>query len=113
MSYWEPRWVRREIKSHGISIITCYDTTTSLIICPICSTIAVDELCPENREGGIPVADAPLFASPEDLINHLRTHWHAKRYKKINVPTARGTGEESEEGALRKFVDSKRSGKRG
>lgn len=113
MSYWEPRWVRREVRSHGISVVTCYDVTTSLLLCPFCSTVSIDELCPEGREGSIPVADAPLFTSPEDLINHLRTHWHAKRYKRIKVPTAREASEESEEGALGKFVNSKPPGKRG
>ncbi len=112
MSYWEPRWVRREIRSHGISVLTCYDATTSLILCPICSTISIDELCPEDREGSIPLTDAPLFASPEDMINHMRTHWHAKRYKKISVPTVREVSEESEEGALGKFVNSKPPSKR-
>lgn len=112
MSYWEPRWVRKEFRSHGITVVTCYDNTTSLILCPICSTISVEELCPEGREGNIPVADAPLFASVEDLINHMRTHWHGKRYKRVRVPTTRETAEEGEEGVLRKFADSEHTGKR-
>lgn len=112
MSYWEPRWVRREFRSHGISVTTCYDVTTSLILCPVCSTMSIEELCPENREGSIPLADVPLFASIEDLVNHMKTHWHTKRYKKIGVPTAREVSEESEEGVLRKFVNIEQSSKR-
>ncbi|MEM4775012.1 MAG: hypothetical protein QW489_01460 [Sulfolobales archaeon] len=113
MSYWEPRWVRKEFSSHGITVVTCLDLTTSLMLCPICSTISIEELCPSDREGNLPVADVPLFFSVDDLINHMRTHWHAKRYKKIRVPTTREVSEESEKGVLRKFANGKPSGKRG
>lgn len=104
--------MRKELRSHGITIVTCYDTTTSLFLCPICSTISIEELCPEGREGNIPVADVPLFVSVGDLIHHMRTHWHGKRYKRVSVPTTRATIEESEEGVLRKFANSEPSGKR-
>jgi hypothetical protein len=106
VSYWEPRWVRKEFKSHGITVVTCLDLSTSLILCPLCSSISIDDLCPEGREGNMPVTDTALFMSVEDLINHMRTHWHTKKYKKIKMPTVREVGEESEEGSLRQFTDS-------
>lgn len=109
MSLWEPRWIRKDFKSYGISITTCYDITTSLIICPICSTVKIEELCPENREGNLPIADVPLFTSIEDLVYHMRTHWHAKRYKKMRISAERERSEESREGILRKFAGVKRS----
>ncbi|MCX8184385.1 MAG: hypothetical protein RMI56_05870 [Sulfolobales archaeon] len=112
MSFWEPKWVRKELKSHGISITTCYDITTSLIICPICSAVRIEELCPENREGNLPIADIPLFASIDDLIYHMRTHWHTKRYKKMRVSAERERSEESKESVLGKFTDIKYSGRR-
>lgn len=107
MSYWEPRWVRKEFKSHGIAVVTCVDLSTSLILCPLCSSISIEDLCPEGREGNMPVTDSALFVSIEDLINHMRTHWHTKKYKKMKVPVAREASEESEESLLRQFTNDK------
>lgn len=112
MSFWEPRWVRKRFESHGITIVTCYDIVTSLIVCPICSSVSVDELCPENRDSSIVVTDAAFFITIEDLINHMRTHWHTKRYKKIKVPTSRELSEEGEESILRKLTNIESSSKR-
>jgi hypothetical protein len=107
LSSWEPRWVRRRVSAHGITVTTCYDLTTTLLVCPLCSDISIDELCPEGQEGVIPVSRAALFLTVEDLINHMRTHWHSKRYKRIGVPTAREGDEGGEEGILRRFSNVK------
>jgi hypothetical protein len=113
LSSWEPRWVRRRVSAHGITVTTCYDLTTTLLVCPLCSDVSIDELCPEGQEGVIPVSRAALFLTAEDLINHMRTHWHSKRYKKVGIPTAREGGEGGEEGILGRFSNVKHAGKGG
>ncbi|MEM3973545.1 MAG: hypothetical protein QW320_04140, partial [Ignisphaera sp.] len=75
MSYsWEPKWIRRKIKiSEGIEVETCYDATSSMLLCPLC--IDINRVCPSHTEYSNIVPERSLyFFSIEDLIYHMKTH---------------------------------------
>jgi len=97
--YWEPRWVRRSITiANGITIETCLDLTTNLLVCPLC--VDIDKLCPyKDRESDVvPPANASYFFSEEDLIRHIYAHKEASwRHIVVYAETEEEEEEEQEE----------------
>lgn len=81
---WEPQWERVKVSYAGMTIETCRDRVTGLLLCPICSDI--DKICPEGKVISVVSEEMSVFFTPEDLIHHLRTHsgtWYSKRIKPI------------------------------
>jgi len=86
MSYgWEARWVRRKFKmAEGIEVETCYDLTSSLILCPLC--INISKVCPSSTEPSATlVSGAMYFFYPEDLFHHMRAHARMSEWSKAYV----------------------------
>ena len=96
--YWEPRWIRKSIPiANGITIETCLDLTTNLLICPLC--VDIDKLCPyKDRESNVvPPANASYFFSEEDLIRHIYAHKDASWRYTVVYTEEEEEGEEHEE----------------
>jgi hypothetical protein len=81
--FWEPRWRRVSFNVDGVVIETCLDTSTNLLLCPIC--VKIDEVCPKEGESLRQVVDKPLFFSLTDLLHHLRSHTMPSGVKRIIV----------------------------
>ncbi len=81
--FWEPKWRRVSLNVDGVVIETCLDTSTSLLLCPVC--VRINEVCPEVEGSFRQVVDKPLFFSITDLVNHLRSHTISGEAKRIVV----------------------------
>ncbi|MEM1650039.1 MAG: hypothetical protein QXX47_04110 [Sulfolobales archaeon] len=80
----------------GRTIETCRDTTTGLIICPICTDIS--RICPSDREyGSITPDKAVYFFTEDDLRNHIEAHSRSSEWGKITTFTEESEEEEEEE----------------
>ncbi|MEM0474833.1 MAG: hypothetical protein QXS11_06025, partial [Zestosphaera sp.] len=62
---------------------TCLDTSTNLLLCPVC--VKIDDVCPKEGSSLRQVVNEPLFFSIIDLINHLRSHTVPGGIKRIVV----------------------------
>ncbi len=97
MSYsWEPQWIRRKFKiSEGLEIETCYDSSTGLLLCPLC--VDVSKICPSYTEPtSIIPENVPYFFSIEDVIYHMKTHSRVES-KKLYVEIEEEEEETEEE----------------
>ncbi len=92
--HWEPRWVRRKFEIDGITIETCVDLATGMIVCPAC--VDVDSLCPHEDKptSVIPRGSPSFFFSVTDLLRHMRAHRESAWRRKV----------EEEEEAEEEFV---------
>lgn len=96
--FWEPRWHRVSLDVGGLTVETCMDLTTNLLLCPAC--VKIDEVCPKDRESLKSSVSGPLFFFTEDLIHHLRAHLFINEAKRITIrreEEEEGVEEESEE----------------
>ncbi|MEO3993354.1 MAG: hypothetical protein QN229_03470 [Desulfurococcaceae archaeon TW002] len=96
--FWEPKWRRVSLNTDGVVIETCLDTSTNLLLCPVC--VRINEVCPEVSGSFRQVVDKPLFFSLTDLVNHLRSHTVSGGTKRIVVKK-----EEEEESVEEKEED--------
>ena len=97
MAYrWEPRWIRKRFEVDGVVIETCVDTTTGMIVCPIC--VDVESLCPYEDKPSIalPRGNPTYFFSINDLLLHIKAHRESLWKKRV----------EEEEEAEEEFVES-------
>ena len=95
MSYhWEPQWIRRKFEIDGVTIETCVDITTGMIVCPACTD--VDALCPseDKPNSALPRGTPTFFFSIADLIRHMKAHRESAWRKRV----------EEEEEAEEEFV---------
>ncbi len=72
---WSPSWklIKIDIESKEIDI--CYDSTSKLYVCPLCS--------PECKKGELPTYSSYFF-NVEDLKRHLDAHKNELWRKKGN-----------------------------
>ncbi len=83
--YWEPKWVRRKFEYEGVTIETCMDLSTGLLVCPEC--VNVDVLCPsEDKPNNVIPSGAPTyFFSLLDLLRHMSAHRESTWKKRVEV----------------------------
>ncbi len=96
MSYhWEPKWVRRKLVIEGVTIETCIDLTTGMLVCPAC--VDIDSLCPsEDRPStALPKGTPTFFFTVIDLLRHMKAHRESAWRKRV----------EEEEEAEEEFVE--------
>ncbi len=87
---WEPRWVRVKISYAGMTVETCKDKVTGLLLCPIC--VDIDKVCPEGKEISVLSEDMAVFYTVEDLLHHLRAHtlkYFSRRIKPAKIGEGR------------------------
>lgn len=90
--FWEPKWRRVSLNIDGVVMETCLDTSTNLLLCPVC--VRIDEVCPKEGSSLRQIIDEPLFFSLTDLVSHLRSHTMSSGAKRIIIKK-----EEEEESA--------------
>ncbi|MGC8974685.1 MAG: hypothetical protein ACP5KB_00635 [Thermoprotei archaeon] len=81
--FWEPKWRRVSLNIDGVVIETCLDTSTNLLLCPVC--VRINEVCPKDGGSLRQIVDEPLFFSLADLVSHLRSHTISGRVKRIVI----------------------------
>jgi len=81
---WEPQWERVKVSYAGMTVVTCRDRVTGLLLCPICSDI--DRICPEGKVISVLSEDMVVFYTVEDLLHHLRSHGSKLFSKRIRPP---------------------------
>ncbi|MCH4814339.1 MAG: hypothetical protein QXY87_01855 [Saccharolobus sp.] len=64
---WSPKWKAIEIDHNNKKVTICYDETTKLYVCPICSP---------NCAKGVSTDYSTYFFNLEDLKRHLDAHKH-------------------------------------
>ncbi|WP_338599712.1 hypothetical protein V6M85_10480 [Sulfolobus tengchongensis] len=73
---WTPKWKAIEIEYNNKKTVVCYDETTKLYVCPICSP---------NCAKGVSTDYSSYFFNLEDLKRHLDAHkegfWLKKRIR--------------------------------
>jgi hypothetical protein len=85
---WIPRWKVVELIYADRSVEVCYDESTRLYACPLCSPV-----CKEN---GVPDYGS-YFTNQEDLKFHLEAHLNERWRKVKRVKSEEGEEQEGED----------------